>query len=303
MCNLIKSKYLNPAVARKAEFNRESRQHHSHRGSVDIPEHHLSRSSLGILANSRTIKDDLNSDTSSLNEDYICEEKISSFSPQSFSKPRASSNSALPTFPTVITAPMYNNMYAYCKQLYYPSQQNVQLPASFEYTNSCFENEMIKLLFHKLISSSPDSDQFNFFISFVILWFLSSPSIRNLIRKGKRELDTNSTSQQSPMIAPAADPTSLSPSIQSMCTILNVTPQIGCVKTELDILSELLPEIEGILEKKELLRISSVSLRISEEFVKNNLLSNYQQFGISFFTYDPMRPSSCTARRILLTTF
>lgn len=139
-----------------------------------------------------------------------------------------------------------------------------------------------------MIDGTPDSMRINFFFSYVVLWLFSSKSLRSLIYSGSAQLSEKASQSTTPNRSPAIQPTnpsgvpSLSPSIQPICSALNVTPTYSNTETEMEAITELMPEIERIMNSSELVRINGISVAIAEKFVKLNLLSKYQQFGISF---------------------
>lgn len=168
--------------------------------------------------------------------------------------------------------------------------QKVQLPPSFHYLILSHDTGSVYNLYTKMMDGTPDSMRINFFFSYVVLWLFSSKSLRTLIHSGSAQLSEKASQSTTPNRSPAIQPTnpsavpSLSPSIQPICSALNITPTYSNTATEMEAITELMPEIERIMNSSELVRINGISVAIAEKFVKLNLLSKYQQFGISFLS-------------------
>ena len=73
---------------------------------------------------------------------------------------------------------------------------------------------------------------------------------------------------------------SLSPSIQPLCAVLQMTPGTES-RNEISVLSEMCGAIENVIEATSFGYASKLCLDLSEQLVSSCLLNKYQQFGIS----------------------
>ena len=138
----------------------------------------------------------------------------------------------------------------------------------------------------------------NFFFGYAVFWLLSSPALRQLLLSCANAVaashasshavhaahSTPTPSPSKPASPESATLPSMSPSIQPVYMVLQVAPQLGAGKSEVEVLSALAPEVAAIVESASLSKASKVLVAISQEFLANNLLNKYQQFGISFPT-------------------
>ena len=261
--------------------------------------------------------DSNSSDNSSMNDDfYVLEEKNHDYTNESFSHesihsyPLSTTSTRL-TYPSIV--PSYssspsiaipntlynNNTYSvlpltflptssikdtYTKQAQTQNTQKVQLPPTFEY-REVYRNSLVCALHSKMDDSTHDSLRLNFFFSYALLWLFSSKTLRQLVHKGKTDIDIKQQASNKPVSSPIAIPTSItvSPSIQSICAALNTTPSLRSPKNELEIIDEFVDAIQKISTSPTLVCINDISISMSKKLIESNLLSKYQQFGISFF--------------------
>ena len=261
--------------------------------------------------------DSNSSDNSSMNDDfYVLEEKNHDYTNESFSHesihsyPLSTTSTRL-TYPSIV--PSYssspsiaipntlynNNTYSvlpltflptssikdtYTKQAQTQNTQKVQLPPTFEY-REVYRNSLVCALHSKMDDSTHDSLRLNFFFSYALLWLFSSKTLRQLVHKGKTDIDIKQQASNKPVSSPIAIPTSItvSPSIQSICAALNTTPSLRSPKNELEIIDEFIDAIQKISTSPTLVCINDISISMSKKLIESNLLSKYQQFGISFF--------------------
>ena len=263
--------------------------------------------------------DSNSSDNSSMNDDfYVLEEKNHDYTNESFSHESihsypSSITSTRLTYPSIV--PSYssspsiaipntlynNNTYSvlpltflptssikdtYTKQAQTQNTQKVQLPPTFEY-REVYRNSLVCALHSKMDDSTHDSLRLNFFFSYALLWLFSSKTLRQLVHKGKTDIDIKQQASNKPVSSPIAIPTSItvSPSIQSICAALNTTPSLRSPKNELEIIDEFIDAIQKISTSPTLVCINDISISMSKKLIESNLLSKYQQFGISFFFY------------------
>ena len=182
------------------------------------------------------------------------------------------------------------------------SQRHIALPESFRFLQDSIEDPRVRSLYSRmepcLAENVADTIKMNFFFGYAVFWLLSSPALRQLLLSCA---DTVAASHASSHAAHAAHSTptpspskpaspesatlpSMSPSIQPVYMVLQVAPQLGAGKSEVEVLSALAPEVAAIVESASLSKASKVLVAISQEFLANNLLNKYQQFGISFPT-------------------
>ena len=144
-----------------------------------------------------------------------------------------------------------------------------------------------------MAESVADTIKMNFFFGYTIFWFLSSAALRRLIHSCAQVVTasraahaTHSPRPQSPKSGSPDSATlqSMSPSIQPVYMVLQVAPQASAVKNEVEVLNALAPDVAAIVDSSGLSKASKVLVSISQEFLANNLLNKYQQFGISFFS-------------------
>lgn len=260
--------------------------------------------------------DSNSSDNSSMNDDfYVLEEKNHDYTNESFSHESihsypSSITSTRLTYPSIV--PSYssspsiaipntlynNNTYSvlpltflptssikdtYTKQAQTQNTQKVQLPPTFEY-REVYRNSLVCALHSKMDDSTHDSLRLNFFFSYALLWLFSSKTLRQLVHKGKTDIDIKQQASNKPVSSPIAIPTSItvSPSIQSICAALNTTPSLRSPKNELEIIDEFIDAIQKISTSPTLVCINDISISMSKKLIESNLLSKYQQFGISF---------------------
>lgn len=261
--------------------------------------------------------DSNSSDNSSMNDDfYVLEEKNHDYTNESFSHesihsyPLSTTSTRL-TYPSIV--PSYssspsiaipntlynNNTYSvlpltflptssikdtYTKQAQTQNTQKVQLPPTFEY-REVYRTSLVCALHSKMDDSTHDSLRLNFFFSYALLWLFSSKTLRQLVHKGKTDIDIKQQASNKPVSSPIAIPTSItvSPSIQSICAALNTTPSLRSPKNELEIIDEFVDAIQKISTSPTLVCINDISISMSKKLIESNLLSKYQQFGISFF--------------------
>lgn len=261
--------------------------------------------------------DSNSSDNSSMNDDfYVLEEKNHDYTNESFSHesihsyPLSTTSTRL-TYPSIV--PSYssspsiaipntlynNNTYSvlpltflptssikdtYTKQAQTQNTQKVQLPPTFEY-REVYRTSLVCALHSKMDDSTHDSLRLNFFFSYALLWLFSSKTLRQLVHKGKTDIDIKQQASNKPVSSPIAIPTSItvSPSIQSICAALNTTPSLRSPKNELEIIDEFIDAIQKISTSPTLVCINDISISMSKKLIESNLLSKYQQFGISFF--------------------
>lgn len=272
------------------------------------------------VRNVATYVDSNSSDNSSLNDDfYVLEEKSHEYTNEPFPHDSVpsypSSSSTRLTYPSIVTSyqsqypnssqasiaipnSLYNNSTysvlpvtflpsnmndSYSKQNKTQSNQKVKLPPTFEY-REVYRNSVVCALHSKMDDSTHDSLRLNFFFSYALLWLFSSKTLRQLVHKGKTDIDIKQASSSEPIYSPVTVPTSItvSPSIQSICTALNASPSLRVSKNELEIMDEFVDIIQKISNSPTLVCINDISISMSKKLVESNLLSKYQQFGISF---------------------
>ena len=175
------------------------------------------------------------------------------------------------------------------------SQRHIALPESFRFLQDSIEDPRVRSLYSRmepcLAENVADTIKMNFFFGYAVFWLLSSPALRQLLLSCADAVAASHAAHSTPTPSPSkpASPESatlpsMSPSIQPVYMVLQVAPQLGAGKSEVVVLSALAPEVAAIVESASLSKASKVLVAISQEFLANNLLNKYQQFGISFPT-------------------
>lgn len=175
------------------------------------------------------------------------------------------------------------------------SQRHIALPESFRFLQDSIEDPRVRSLYSRmepcLAENVADTIKMNFFFGYAVFWLLSSPALRQLLLSCADAVAASHAAHSTPTPSPSkpASPESatlpsMSPSIQPVYMVLQVAPQLGAGKSEVEVLSALAPEVAAIVESASLSKASKVLVAISQEFLANNLLNKYQQFGISFPT-------------------
>ena len=181
------------------------------------------------------------------------------------------------------------------------SQRHIALPESFRFLQDSIEDPRVRSLYSRmepcLAENVADTIKMNFFFGYAVFWLLSSPALRQLLlscadavaashaaHAAHAAHSTPTPSPSKPASPESATLPSMSPSIQPVYMVLQVAPQLGAGKSEVEVLSALAPEVVAIVESASLSKASKVLVAISQEFLANNLLNKYQQFGISFPT-------------------
>ena len=175
------------------------------------------------------------------------------------------------------------------------SQRHIALPESFRFLQDSIEDPRVRSLYSRmepcLAENVADTIKMNFFFGYAVFWLLSSPALRQLLLSCADAVAASHAAHSTPTPSPSksASPESatlpsMSPSIQSVYMVLQVAPQLGAGKSEVEVLNALAPEVAAIVESASLSKASKVLVAISQEFLANNLLNKYQQFGISFPT-------------------
>ena len=175
------------------------------------------------------------------------------------------------------------------------SQRHIALPESFRFLQDSIEDPRVRSLYSRmepcLAENVADTIKMNFFFGYAVFWLLSSPALRQLLLSCADAVAASHAAHSTPTPSPSkpASPESatlpsMSPSIQPVYMVLQVAPQLGAGKSEVEVLSALAPEVAAIVESASLSKASKVLVAISQEFLANNRLNNYQQIGISFPT-------------------
>ena len=218
-----------------------------------------------------------------------------------------SSLGASPSIPTLQLSPtLYSNGVVPCVGTLYPctivnqkqaaqdAQRNIVLPESFRFLQDKIDDPRVRNLYSRIApcfaDNVADTIKMNFFFGYAVFWFLSSSVLRQLVLNCAKTVEEKRTSQSQSASSPSPSKSSspeqsalpsMSPSIQPVYMILQVAPQSGESKSEVDVLSGLVTEVSEIVESPSMAKGSKVFVMISQAFLKNNLLSKYQQFGIS----------------------
>ena len=210
---------------------------------------------------------------------------------------------ATPATPTVLgsglnfVTPVLNSPYA---------KMQYDLPASFAPLPILENDPKVNSIYNSIMTAN-ESVRSNFFFPYSILWLMSSSRMREMIaqamkvvKKRQEQQERGSTpkspspsspvatSPKTPLLSPEQPSTevdkklpSLSPSIQPLCAIHNLTPLGDDHRNEVEVLGDLIELIEDAVTRPTLEYISSLLLTISATFISSSLSSKYQQFGIS----------------------
>ena len=224
-----------------------------------------------------------------------------------------------PIFPAMYSANMYTTSYVpYMGGVYVLPQQNVQvvqqqpvvdLPPTFQVLSPAYANMNVFNLYKQMdqpfsMEQQADLLRMNYLFSYVVLWFMASQHVRELIHsvflamkqpheaalfaktKLPGELGQNATNGSAGNGGNGGNerggmPTSLSPSIQPMVSVLNMSPTTWGALSEVEVLEGLSMQIAALIESQVFQRASLVCVDIISTFVSHSLITKYQQFGIS----------------------
>lgn len=208
--------------------------------------------------------------------------------------------------PTVFSSammPVFNNLYS-CGMisnptldtavnlnvLQQPQSQSTslqfELPPSFQSLPLISDHQKVNAMCAKM-DSNTDSLKLNFFFSYSLLWFTASKHVRDLILEANSKLTKNETVTNPTPTNSSPEKTrqipSLSPSIQPLCAVLQMTPGTES-RNEINVVSGMCDAIEKVVEATSFGYASKLCLDLSEQLVSSCLLNKYQQFGISLIT-------------------
>lgn len=227
---------------------------------------------------------------------------------------------ANPIFPAMYPANMYATGYVpYMSGVYVLPQQNVQvvqqqpvvdLPPTFQVLSPAYANMNVFNLYKQMdqpfsMEQQADLLRMNYLFSYVVLWFMASQHVRELVHsvfqamKQPHEAALHAKTKlagelgQNPANGNGGNggnggnerggvPTSLSPSIQPMVSVLNMSPTTWGALSEVEVLEGLSAQIAALIESQVFQRASLVCVDIISTFVSHSLITKYQQFGISF---------------------
>ena len=220
-----------------------------------------------------------------------------------------------PLFPTMYSTNMYTTGYVpYMNSVYVLPQQNVQIvqqpvidiPPTFHVLSPAYENMNVFNLYKQMDQPNASGQQadllhMNYLFSYVVLWFMASKHVRELIHsvyQAMKQPQEAALYAAKPKMAGEVGPiamngnggnggnggmtTSLSPSIQPMVSVLNMSPTMWGSMSEVEVLEDLSMQIAGLIESQVFQRASLVCVDIILKFMSRSLLTKYQQFGISF---------------------
>ena len=195
--------------------------------------------------------------------------------------------------------PTYNSPFA---------KMQHDLPASFHPLPILETDPKVNMIYNSVMTAN-ESVRSNFFLPYSILWLMSSSRVREMIvhamesvkkrqeqhegeNASKASLPSSplSASPKTPLRSPEQPSSevdkklpSLSPSIQPLCAIHNLTPLGDDHRNEVEVLGDLIELIDNAVTCPTLEYISNLLLTISTTFISSGLSSKYQQFGISFY--------------------
>lgn len=170
------------------------------------------------------------------------------------------------------------------------SSLQCKLPPSFDSLPLICDNQKVNAMCTKM-ESATDSLKLNFFFSYSVLWFTASKYVRDLILAANSKMTKNETTVGGSTSNLPGSPEktrqlpSLSPSIQPLCAVLQMTPGTES-RNEISVLSDMCEAIENVIEAKSFGYASKLCLDLSEQLVSSCLLNKYQQFGISLIIID-----------------